>query len=346
VGWLDVYEFHTVGEGRSDPSSPAAAGARLQRIREELPIDVGGSPMWIESAVNDVWRIGDVFLRVCFRGDRSRLAREALLLAALPSSIPRPDVVAVGETDGLAWMIAHALPGTTLRQLVVQTPGSEATLRPLVEEMANMLHSLHDWVPPHAIVQALEAKETCLDAADASGIVASDTVALPVVRALALVEPLKTLPHVDHGLVDAAVERLRELSIYDTISSPPRSVLHGDAYLTNVLIADGRITGLIDFEFARLGPRDLELVSFVRTIDVEGLLGVPLPPLLRWIEGVYPELFAHPDLPERLWLYALASAMHFVLYWPPEAPEGGGLNPAHPLQHLRRLVDAPLPVQR
>jgi aminoglycoside phosphotransferase (APT) family kinase protein len=346
VGWLDVYGSHTVGADRIDPSSPAAATPRLHQIRDGLPIDLGASPRWVESAVNDVWRVGDLFLRVCYRGDRSRFEREALLLAALPASIPRPEVFAVGETDGLPWMITHALPGAALRDIAFGAPTSEATLRAPVEEMADMLRSLHEWVPPPAVLEALEAKEARVDAADALGIVAADTVALPLVRALALVEPLQSLPHVDNGLIAAAVDRLSSLRAHDTVSTAPRRVLHGDAYLTNVLVADGRITGLIDFEFARLGPRDLELISFIRALDVERLVGAPPPPILRWIEDAYPELFAHPHLHERLWLYGLASAMHFVLFWPPDRPEGAGLHPAHPLHHLRRLIDAPLPLDR
>jgi hypothetical protein len=98
--WLRVYDAHTVGEGRLDPSSPEAAHRRLARIAATLPVSVE-SARWVESAVNNVWQIENLFLRISFRGDRGRLHREAALLGALPSQIPHVEVVDVGDSDGL-----------------------------------------------------------------------------------------------------------------------------------------------------------------------------------------------------------------------------------------------------
>ena len=58
---------------------------------------------------------------------------------------------------------------------------------------------------------------------------------------------------------------------------------------------DGRISALLDFEFARLGPADLELISIVRAMDAERRLGITRPPLLDWLQQDYPELFAVPE---------------------------------------------------
>jgi Phosphotransferase enzyme family len=43
-------------------------------------------------------------------------------------------------------------------------------------------------------------------------------------------------------------------------------VVHGDAHLANVLWHDGRLAALLDFEWARIGPPDLELEAACRTI--------------------------------------------------------------------------------
>jgi aminoglycoside phosphotransferase (APT) family kinase protein len=69
-------------------------------------------------------------------------------------------------------------------------------------------------------------------------------------------------------------------------------VLHGDFYLGNVLVHGGHVSALIDFEFSRMGPRDLELISVVRALDAESRLGLQRPPLLAWLAEDYPELFA------------------------------------------------------
>jgi hypothetical protein len=113
------------------------------------------------------------------------------------------------------------------------------------------------------------------------------------------------LPFVDHGVLDAAATRLRELA--DPPTAGGEVMLHGDFYLGNVLVCDGHVSALIDFEFSRMGPPDLELISLVRALDAERRLGLQRPPLLAWLAEDYPELFGTPDLHTRLWRYALAS---------------------------------------
>lgn len=124
---------------------------------------------------------------------------------------------------------------------------------------------------------------------------------------------------------------------------PSEALLHGDFYLGNVLVHHGQVSALIDFEFARLGPPDLELISVIRALDMETRAGVPRPPLLTWLAEDYPGLFAAPGLDKRLWAYAIAYTIRHIVFWPPDRPETEGLDPAHPLHTLRRLIDAPLP---
>jgi hypothetical protein len=63
-----------------------------------------------------------------------------------------------------------------------------------------------------------------------------------------------------------------------------------------VLVHGDRVTALIDLEFARVGPRDLELISVVRALDAETRLGIQRPPLLAWLAEDYPELFGTANL--------------------------------------------------
>jgi aminoglycoside phosphotransferase (APT) family kinase protein len=120
-------------------------------------------------------------------------------------------------------------------------------------------------------------------------------------------------------------------------------LLHGDFYLVNILVQGDHVSALIDFEFSRLGPRDLELISVVRALDAESRLGLRRPPLLAWLAEDYPELFGPADLDRRLWLYALAYTIRHIVFWPPDRAEADGLEVTHPLHTLRRLIDAPLP---
>jgi aminoglycoside phosphotransferase (APT) family kinase protein len=165
---------------------------------------------------------------------------------------------------------------------------------------------------------------------------------LPTSQALRLIPLAGQLPFVDHGVLDAAAARLADLA--DPVTAGGEVVLHGDLYLGNVLVHGGHVSALIDFEFSRMGPPDLELISVVRALDGERRLGLQRPPLLAWLAEDYPELFAVPDLDRRLWQYALAYTIRQIIFWPPDRAEADGLELTHPLHTLRRLIDAPLPL--
>jgi Phosphotransferase enzyme family len=124
-------------------------------------------------------------------------------------------------------------------------------------------------------------------------------------------------------------------------------VLQGDCFLGNVLVHDGHVSALIDFEFSRMGPPDLELISVVRALDAERPPRSSGPPLLAWPAEDYPELLAVPDLVSRRWQYALTYTIRQtifwpLIFWPPDRAEADGLEVTHPLRTLRRLINAPL----
>lgn len=70
-----------------EPWDAASAAYRLQVLARTLPFSVSGARL-VPSNNNDVWRLEIGYLRVAWRGDRSRLAREAKLLGKLRGSFP------------------------------------------------------------------------------------------------------------------------------------------------------------------------------------------------------------------------------------------------------------------
>ncbi len=275
------------------------------------------------------------YLRVAWRGDRSRLAREAELLVALREVIPVPEVLDNGGDDKLSWSLTRAVPGTVYEHLFV--PPASAGLRDLACEAAALLRALHSWPVPGKLAELLSRPETDPDPLRQAGA----QLVPSAEQALRLIPIAGQLPFVDHGVLDAAAGRLRELA--DQVTAARAVLLHGDFYLGNVLARGSHVSALIDFEFSRLGPPDLELISVVRALDAESRLGRWRPPLLAWLAADYPELFAAPDLDRRLWLYALAYTIRQIIFWPPDRAEADGLEVTHPLHTLRRLIDAPLP---
>src|ERR1035441_8815909 len=90
-------------------AAAAARQARLTRVLGSAWVPAQ-TPVPIASDSNDVWRIGAVVLRICWRGDRDRFAREAAVTAALPPGIPYPEIVDAGRNDELAWQVTRGRP--------------------------------------------------------------------------------------------------------------------------------------------------------------------------------------------------------------------------------------------
>jgi aminoglycoside phosphotransferase (APT) family kinase protein len=319
-----------------EPWDAASAAYRLEILARTLPFPVGGARL-VPSNNNDVWRLETGYLRVAWRGDRSRLAREAELLARLRGFLPVREVLDCGGDDRLSWSLTAAMPGTAYEQLCVQP--APAGLRDLATEVAALLRALHAWSVPGDLAAMLRYPGEDLDPLRRSG---SELVLMPPSAVLGLIPLAGQLPFVDHGVLNAAAERLAELG--DPVTADGEVLLHGDFYLGNVLVHGDHVTALIDLEFARMGPRDLELISVVRALDAETRLGIRRPPLLAWLAADYPELFGAADLHRRLWLYALAYTIRQIIFWPPDRAEADDLEATHPLHTLRRLTDAPLPL--
>ena len=66
------------------------------------------------SPSNDVWLIDSLVLRICWRGDRTRLAREAVVAAHLPAEVRYPALVGSGTVDDLAWTVTRKVDGVRL----------------------------------------------------------------------------------------------------------------------------------------------------------------------------------------------------------------------------------------
>ena len=325
----------------TDHWAPDAARVRLDRLSGELPFRIPPAPRFAGGNSNDVWDLGDTYLHVCWRADRDRLLRDARLRLALPPSIPHAPVHDFGRTDELSWVVSGRVPGESLLDHVASP---RPVLRELFRQFAGIRESLHRWVPPPAL-RALLAERPTMDAEDPLSVWGADLVPLPTWRARAQLELAKASAFVDAGLIDAAGERIAELAAADPLAGDPASgvVVHGDPW--NCLALDGRITAMIDFEWARMGPRDLDLVVPLYLVQRPPgeRSGPPVVPYLDWLEEDYPALFEAPDLERRLWLYELCFCLRGVIWWPPCEPEAARVlyRDGHPLHGLRRLVEAP-----
>jgi aminoglycoside phosphotransferase (APT) family kinase protein len=282
--------------------------ARLAVVRDAVPVDLDGAVL-AESWSNDTWITGRSVLRVCWRGDRGRLLREQALLASLPASVPHAVVLDAGRAGDLTWMALERIPGERLDLVWPQLPGS--LRRDAVISLGATLSALHDWKPPpgvrEMIVRASAAVRATRDAVGGSAIVP-----LPVACLSPLLDWIDQLPGMDAGLARRVRGRLEGLrTVISDRELTGGAVIHGDAHLANVLWHDGRLAALLDFEWARIGPPDLELEAACRDDpDIEaqarhGSCAAGDVPVLAWLRAGYPGLFERENLTERLWLYEL-----------------------------------------
>ncbi len=302
------------------PWDDEVARERLDRVARRLGRRPTGEESRLDGASNDTWLLDEQVLRVCWRGDLDRLAREATLLAALPDQVPAPRPLDCGRDDELSWLLLPRVPGDSLAD--AWSGRSPDELRCYVRELGDVVRMLRDWRPPTDIAALIEAAAPT-DADDALAITGKRLIPLSRAWQLRLVEYLRTLPFVPDDLLDAVVERLPELV------PEPTALLHGDLTPGNVIVRDGRIRALLDWEWAWFGP-----VSAESTLPIWWARYAGHPEFVDWLVAECPELAANP---QQRWAYLAAFALRCVVHWPPDRPERE-LYPDHPLLLLRELV--------
>lgn len=302
--------------------------ARLRLVAGAAGLTFAEPPFPLPSDSNDAWKIDELVLRICWRGDRTRLQREALILEHLPDEVPHVRLAANGVIEDLTWTLTHWVPGTMLSHGWADLDQTQR--RTAAEQLGHALRALHAWEPSPEVRAALAARPAQPDTSDVIG---ADLNPLPVDRALRLVEPATHLENVDQQLVVQLGEEIKRLRPIDPLRNPSDGVVvHGDAHLNNVIWDGMRLVALLDYEWGRLGPPDLELQPLLQYDDATALI--------RSVVDAYPGIAAHPRFVERLWLYDLSATLRDLLVKAP-LPATGDLPPWHPKRRLPMVLAGP-----
>lgn len=315
------------------PWDDEVAHQRLDHVAARLGITLSGNESRLDGASNDTWLIGDRVLRVCWRGDLDRMRREAELISALPPEVPCPRPVDHGRDEHLSWLLMPRVRGTTLAAHWPTAP--ESQLREHVAALGRLLATLRSWAPPEHVRTMIESAEPT-DADDALAITGKRLIPMSPAHQFRLVDYARTMPFVDGGLLDAVAERL--LALHGRLAVRPSEFgfLHADATPGNILVHEGRITALLDYEWSCFGPLDAELVLprfWVRCQPRDARAHR----FVDWLREDYPASFAVADFAARQWLYQAVFALRCAVHWPPTVPEHR-LDPDHPVLLLRELV--------
>jgi aminoglycoside phosphotransferase (APT) family kinase protein len=242
--------------------------------------------------------------------------------------------VAHGGSRGEDWLVQERLPGRPLAHVWPEL--SVVQRERAVYGLAERLAALHSTRPPADLPPIEDAPQLLeLGVADPTR---------PVIDAL-----LKAarLDRVDPVVLFQARDLVTKLAP-SIIPFEAETLVHGDVTFENVLWHDDQITGLLDLEWARPGPCDLDLDILLRCaaypqlhvadehVDqtrVEDYSRVP-----RWLSEAYPSLFAHPQQFDRLRTYSIAYDVRDLLAAPPTVPLYR-LPELHAYHRLARVVE-------
>jgi len=269
------------------PWDEAVARRRLVQVAKLAGLRLTGDEVFVESGSNDTWFVSaETVLQVCYRGDVDRLMREAELLAVLPDGVPGPAVLDHGRDQLMSWILVKRVRAGSLWQAWGSEPG--AVLRSYVRQLAQIMRDLHSWQPPARVLARYAAAECPEAETDPVAIAASTLTPFSVSHLARLIGHACAAPWTDQDVLDTIAARLAQVAGRITISRDADVLLHGDCTPANVLVRDGRVVALLDFEWSRRGPRDIEVTLPAFSAWAGG------PPMLPWLAESYPELFDMP----------------------------------------------------
>lgn len=298
------------------PTPRVAPAMRPVLLRTLAAAGLPATGYFVEKAgwVSRAWVGDDLVVRLGSGQVCDAYQHEARVIELIEGSdIPHARHIAHGIGPDGPWYVSERLPGRTLHDA---WPGADShTRQAMVESLGLALRALHrvpvpgDLLPPWL--------------ADALAGGPWPAYHPPVVSAtLRQVDDARRVPgHDPRLLADVAHWVTERVPLF----AADRPVLvHGDLHGSNVMVDQGRVTGLIDFAEALSQPADAELDTVLRwcarpqefpaTPGERGLEATVLADIPRWLYGAYPELFEREHLRERLHLYdmyvELALAAH------------------------------------
>jgi len=286
------------------------------------------------SVTNEVWLTPDHAVRVNRRFDQ-RLRREAVVAPLLPEAIGYPEIVKYGTGNGFDYLVQKRSPGNVLARA---WPSMSVQVRRLaVQQLATMLRALHATRCPSSLGDPEHAPQLVRAMPGRRAVT-------PLLDALAR---MHTMENVDPELLATLITYVKATA--DVLEPYTTSTLiHGDLTFENVLWDGERVTALIDFEWARGAPRDLELDVLLRFCAYPALHVAPdyeartvakdYADVPFWMKEDYAELFEGPDMLDRARLFSIAFDVREVLRSPPKVPFRE-LSEHHPLRRLSRTVN-------
>ncbi len=305
------------------------------RARQALRLAGFDDPEVLERASstrNEVFLSPELVVRVN-RHPNQRLHREALLCRHLPDEPWAPEVLAYGGEIGADYLVVKRQPGAPLSRW---WPGLSTNVRrDAIRQLCSALTVIHETQTPVHLPR-IDNSPHLIDPRNVT----------PLVPLLLAIDDLRPI---DPGLFDDLSEYVHGTA--DALSEySQRTLIHGDLSFENLLWNGAELTAILDFEWCRGAPLDLELDVLFRfcafphahvapdyeaRTHADDYADVPV-----WVAEERPDLFEHPALFDRLMLYAISFSVQELITNPIAAKtRRSTLGPLHPVCRLSNLLD-------
>lgn len=295
--------------------------------------DVALTP--IESVNNEVWMTQDKVVRVSCRPEQ-RLRREAQLSHVLPAEVGYPPVLGYGAEMGCEWLVMGRVAGMPLSRV---WPSMDRDLRrDAIGQVVERMRAIHATpAPPLAPLRNLPQP---IDPAPTGTMAAA--------RLLVALDRAGALEFVDHRVTDELSDLVRSLA-WCLQPFAGRTLIHGDLTFENILWDPHarRVVAVVDFEWSRGAPIDLDLDVLLRFCAFPDLhvpasySAMTLPgdyaDVPRWLAEAYPELFSAPNQLDRCRLFSIAFDVEELLNFPPSM-SSSRLDARHPYRRLQSVL--------
>jgi len=252
---------------------------------------------------NDVWTAGEIVLRVAKALGSSDLLAEADIADRLDPAVGYPSVLTRGRHDGHEWVAMRRLPG---HNLAAQWP----TL-----SFSDRTRAIGD----------LWTRLTAVHRTDTRGLEHRASTPFYRLDLDAAVRDLRDLDVLDETTYRALRQLLRDG--FDAMAGQPLVLNHTDAGPGNA-VWDGERAIPIDFEFASLGPADLDIENLARSLTQLTPNGLHL------LKPLVHDQLATPAGMSRLRAYAVLRDAWAVSKWIANAPERRNIQQWAPVRNL------------
>ncbi|KZE37438.1 hypothetical protein AV656_12780 [Bhargavaea cecembensis] len=173
------------------------------------------------------------------------LKRESEVLKHLSETdLPVPQLIAFLEEPACSWALISFIEGETVRSALRRTTDREER-RKVIRAFAEALRMVHQTPVPSALKQDHPWIDRMLEEAE---------------------------DNLNRYETDGSPERLKQLK-RERPEIPWECLIHGDCTVDNVMVKDGRLTGIIDWSGGTSGDPDYDIALAVR--EKPGIFGWP-----------------------------------------------------------------------